>query len=550
MIEELFKLETRCLSSLSKVFADEQLMENAYSKSEAFRNETFSFQVAFCSNRRMKGLRVSVDSVISDQISVRSVGLVPSEMPIFEGHDDNLLRSTPGLYPDPLIPYNSVNGLAIASDQWRTVWITVKPNHQVEPGLYEIKVKFTTNEGDLLGSESFELDILPSSLPVQTLIHTEWFHTDCLATYYGVEVFSEEHWKLIEQYVKTAVEHGMNMLLTPLFTPPLDTHIGGERPTVQLVDVEKCGSSYQFGFSRLEKWVKLCSELGIQYFEFSHLFTQWGAKHAPKIIASEEGVSRRIFGWETDASGDGYTAFLSQLLPELVGFIREHKLEERSYFHVSDEPSIKDIDSYSKASEIIQQYVGRFPVIDALSDYEFYEKGLVKRPVPANNHIEPFLANNVPDLWTYYCCGQYKDVSNRFFSMPSVRNRIIGIQLYKFQIKGFLHWGYNFWYSQNSLKEIDPYKVTDAELSFPSGDAFLVYPGEDGPVESIRLEVFYEALQDLRALNLLESLIGREQVIELLEEGLPHPITFAKYPHDLEWLLAIRQKINMRIVGK
>ncbi len=132
--------------------------------------------------------------------------------------------------------------------------------------------------------------------------------------------------------------------------------------------------------------------------------------------------------------------------------------------------------------------------------------------------------------------------------MPSTRNRILGIQLYKFDIVGFLQWGYNFWYSQYSKYPIDPFKVTDAGQAFPSGDAFAVYPGEDRyPLESLRLEVFYEALQDLRALRLLEELIGREAVIEMLEEGLDEPISFRRYPTDDEWLLKKREQINRKI---
>src|SRR5690606_38890715 len=103
----------------------------------------------------------------------------------------------------------------------------------------------------------------------------------------------------------------------------------------------------------------------------------------------------------------------------------------------------------------------------------------------------------------------HEGVSNRFFSLPSVRNRIIGVQLYKFGIQGFLHWGFNFWYSQYSVKAIDPFRVTDAGGAFPSGDAFVVYPGPEGPLDSIRWEVFREALQDMRALELLEQLAGK-----------------------------------------
>ena len=89
-----------------------------------------------------------------------------------------------------------------------------------------------------------------------------------------------------------------------------------------------------------------------------------------------------------------------------------------------------------------------FPIMDALSNVDFYRSGAVEHPIPANNHIEPFLQENIPGLWTYYCCSQNTDVANRFVAMPAARSRILGVQMYKYNIAGFLHWGYNFYYSQ------------------------------------------------------------------------------------------------------
>lgn len=264
-------------------------------------------------------------------------------------------------------------------------------------------------------------------------------------------------------------------------------------------------------------------------------------------MAAVDGEKRRIFGWETDAAGEAYREFLGEFLPALVAFIKENGLEERSYFHVSDEPSREHLEQYRTVSAMLREHLGEFPIIDALSDYAFYELGLIGIPIPANDHIEPFLAHGVEPRWTYYCVSQRQQVSNRFFHMPSSRNRIIGLQLYKFGMQGFLHWGFNFWYSQYSRKAIDPFRITDADMSFPSGDAFLVYPGEDGPIESIRLEVFAEALQDLRALELLEARIGKEAVVALLEEGLERPITFSDYPRSAAWLLEVRERVNGKI---
>lgn len=541
------KFSTRCLSSLTKVFSDEEVVDRPFHKASALENEIYSFQVAYKGNEHhLRHLNVRIESDLSEVIEVRSVGLVPSDFPIYEDHDEHIIRSTPGLYPDPLYPIDS-NRLLGKPGQWHSVWITVNLHKDVPSGVHNIQVIFESETSEQYGKETFQLEVIPVSLPEQQLISTHWFHSDCLATQYEVDVFSEEHWRLIDQYVQTATKHGMNMLLTPLFTPPLDTEIGGERPTVQLVDVEKNGDNYSFRYDKLLRWVKLATNKGIKYFEFSHLYTQWGAYHAPKIIAKENGEIKKIFGWKTDAHGEDYTHFLSQFLPSLVKFVKEHQLENSVYFHVSDEPNMNTLDSYQKASEQIHHYLSEFPVIDALSDYQYYEQGLVKKPIPSNDHIEPFLENNVPDQWTYYCCAQYKDVSNRFFSFPSARNRISGIQFYKFNVTGFLHWGYNFWYSRLSKKQIDPFKNTDADKGFPSGDAFLVYPGEEGPIESIRLEVFYDVLQDQRALQLLEQLTSREEVIDLLEKSLEHPITFKQYPRESEWLLAKREEVNQRI---
>ncbi|NBD23863.1 DUF4091 domain-containing protein [Paenibacillus glycinis] len=551
MSQDGTKLELRCVSSLAKVFADEELRDAPHSRASALLGEAASFQVAYRPDSLIKGMRASVRSEIDADITLRAVGLAPSEMPVYADHDEDLLRTTPGLYPDPLFELSSDGGTGLTAipGQWRSVWVTAEPRLDAEPGIFPIAVVFETDGGEKLGEAVFELEVVPLSLPKQELLHTEWFHADCLATHYGVEVFGERHWEIIEHYVRTAARHGVNLLLTPLFTPPLDTKIGGERPTVQLVDVRlEADGSYGFGFGKLGRWVALCRRQGIEQFEFSHLFTQWGAQHAPKIIASVDGGDKRIFGWDTDAGGEAYGAFLRQFLPALLGWVKDNGLEGRCFFHVSDEPSLQHIDAYASASRLVGELVGDYPVIDALSDYAFYEKGLVKNPIPANNHIEPFLANGVERLWTYYCCVQYKEVANRFFSMPSARSRILGIQLYKFEIAGFLHWGYNFWYSQYSLGPIDPYRVTDASHAFPSGDAFLVYPGEDGrPVESIRLEVVREALQDLRALRLLEERYGREYVLAGLEEGLAEPITFSAYPRDAAWLLAKREWVNAKL---
>ncbi|HRT82031.1 MAG TPA: DUF4091 domain-containing protein, partial [Oscillospiraceae bacterium] len=313
-------------------------------------------------------------------------------------------------------------------------------------------------------------------------------------------------------------------------------------------DVYLKDGKYSFGFEKLDRWVEMCERCGVDYYEMSHLYTQWGAKHAPKIIANVDGKEKKIFGWRTWAGGKAYSEFLESFAKALLDYIEKKGIKERVYFHVSDEPSITQYRTYKKRAEAVEKLFPGYPVIDALSDFKFYKRGVVKTPIPATDHIDPFIGN-VPELWAYYCCAQHRFyVSNRFFAMPSQRNRVLGYQLYKFDVKGFLHWGYNFWYSQFSKREINPFEVSDAGEGFPSGDAYVVYPGDDRkPLNSLRLKVFYDAFQDIQALELLESLIGREKTMALLEDNVEEPLSFRSYPHSEKWQLEKREQINKAI---
>ena len=537
-------------SSLEKIFADQPFRGSDYDRASVLRGEVFSLQLA-CWCDTYCDVAIEVNSSVKD-ITLREVGLVPCELPAQDRVTDNVLRRTSGLYPDPLVPWSG--RIRLVPDQWRSVWVTVRIPENEAPGttLLRFKAIFKGTRG--VGGESvsettFILDINEAVLPEQKLIHTEWFHADCICHKADCPCWSERHWELLECYFKNFASHGINMLLTPLWTPPLDTAPGKERPTVQLLDISKNQELYTFDFSRLERWIDLALTCGVKYFEFSHPFTQWGAEHCPKIIVRVDGEDKMLFGWHTDSLGNEYKDFLRQLLPQLMEFIRRKGLEKECYFHISDEPGMDHIERYRGCSEVISELVGECNIIDALSNIEFYRQGLVRTPIPGNNHIEDFVSDNVQPLWTYYCCSQVNAVPNRFFNFPSCRNRVMGVLMYLYDVRGFLQWGYNFWYSRFSENlDIDPWRVTDADRSFPSGDPFMVYPGKDcTPVDSIRHEVFFEAIQDMRALQLHEELVGRDATIALIHQGIDYRLSMDKYPCTAEWLLDLRERLNRAI---
>lgn len=534
-------------SSLEKIFPETDAIETEFNAFSMFKNEKKSFQFAV-EAKKGETISFSVMSPLQNALHFFYVKMIPAGTNAPKDADDYYIAKDKTAYPDLLLPI-SKNTFSAEYDGMNTVWAEIQSDADLPVGQHEIQITVCADGNET--ALQLTVEVLDNALPKQDLIYTNWFHTDCLAEYYGVEVFSDDYWRITENFLRRASEYGMNCVLTPLFTPPLDTKIGGERPTVQLVDVTVTGKDrYSFGFENLEKWLSMCDRCGIVYYEMSHLFTQWGARHAPKIMAQKDGETVQIFGWNTRAAGKPYKRFLEQFSKAILQFIDEKGIREKCFFHISDEPNKGMLRPYKKASKIVHEYFTDVKIIDALSDFKLYEKGLVETPIPANNRIEPFIGK-VPELWTYYCCEQGKDnVSNHFFAMPSARNRILGEQLYKFDVKGFLHWGYNFYFLQYSKGLIDPYKVTDAGGAFYSGDSFVVYPAKDGtPYNSLRLNVFYDAFQDMLALKLLESKIGKEQTLAVLEKDLEKPITFSEYPHGAKWILETRERVNRAIIN-
>jgi hypothetical protein len=545
-------IQAKLISSLDKCFPGTDIAGlSAIEEISVLRGERLSLQLAYRGKDPTKPRREwytpRVSGRLAEYARLRLVDFVPSLMPAYPDRvDDNYLSTEPGLYPDLLSELPMRGMVPVLSFQTRCLWITIEIPDDLPGGTYELEVGLYSGD-TAAATATARVMVIPARLPEGKMYVTQWLHCDCLADYYSVGIFSERHWGIIENFVRTAVANGINTLLTPVFTPPLDTAVGGERPTVQLVGVRVDGGEYSFDYTKLDRWLDMCGRTGIKYFEISHLFTQWGAAHAPKIVATVDGVEKRIFGWDTEAAGPEYTRFLRTFIPDFLEHMKSRGLDKRCIFHISDEPRLEHLEQYAKSRAVVADLLDGYTVADALSSFEFWGRGIVSTPIPSNNHIEPFLKAKVPGLWTYYCCSQGVDVSNRFFAMPGARTRAIGMQFYKYDIAGFLQWGYNFYFNQFSCDRVNPYLDSTGGYFVPSGDAYSVYPSHDGrALESMRIVHFFEALQDRRAMDLCGQYYGKERVVAEMERIIGE-IKFSKCPGRSEELLAVRERINQLI---
>lgn len=512
---------------MQKIFPDESEFA-VETEGECFEDEIFAFQLAAVADTDCEaaiGIRADV------RLQLYGQRFVPGTPAPEKGDGYYLAGKTE--FPDPLIPLNG--SVRLKKGEATAILVVCS-----QPAAGEHSLTFTVGEEEI----SYRLTVFGAKIAADPVPVTNWVHIDCICDKHGVEPFTPAFYAVFERYLELYVLGGNTMILTPVFTPPLDTKEGTYRRTCQLVRVKKKGK-YIFGFERLKYFMDFCRARGILYFEFSHLLSQWGGRYCPKI---EDENGKLLFGWQEKSGGKKYRRFLRSYLAAVRSFLKGSGYADCVYFHLSDEPAGKFVGQYIRKSKLLYRFLGTAKTIDAVSDPSLFRIPTLNVPVVATVHHH--LAHDLPENWMlYYACnGNDRFWTNRFFYMPLQRVRVLGYQLYLTRSRGFLHWGFNFYHTQYSVSKINPYEVTDAGGSFPSGDSFIVYPFEDGAAPSLRLFTMREALQDFYALQRLEALRGREFVCRLLREyGLEG---LSVYPREIGRHIELRKRINRLILEK
>lgn len=547
--------KTKIISSLEKVFIDDKIDAFApLTHLTALKNERFSFQMIYVDEGPDYTFEVRpfVDLILGGELAehatVRDVRNVPVDRPVNpEKYDGQYLRTTPGIYPDLLTPLRYGGRVVPSRNKLRSLWIEIEPDGSLH-GRTELSL--TLSYKGVSVTETVLIDIIPTDLPKHGVNFTQWFYCDCIADYYNLPAWSEEHWKIVENFARLYAKRGRNMIYTPLLTPALNVLPPFERTPSQLVDVTVTDGEYSFGFDKLDRWVDMCDRIGIEYFEISHFFDQHRAAHSAKVYAVVDGSIKQIFTWDTLSDDPEYVRFLREMVSAFLAHMKARGDDGRCYYHISDEPYLEYIDHYTKIKNSVADILEGYPIMDALSDYDFYKTGSVPMPVPTTESAMTFIEAGVEDLWVYYACGQLVGYSNAYVAMPSWRTRSIGMQLYKYNIAGFLHWGYNYYNNRASADAINPYLDLGGEDWVPAGDTFAVYPGNGGvPLESIRSLTMDEAMQDIRAMRLAESYTSHGEVVRAMEAALGREITFDRCAESADEMIRVRDAVN-KIIAK
>ncbi len=175
----------------------------------------------------------------------------------------------------------------------------------------------------------------------------------------------------------------------------------------------------------------------------------------------------------------------------------------------------------------------------------------------------PLIASGKKLWWYQSCeshgCGESDSESECFTGWPSyaidipgVYNRVMEWMSFKYDITGELYYSTNYAYFGTAGND-DPWN--NQYYFWGNGDGTLFYPGRPDkiggthhiPVESIRLKMIREGMEDYEYMNLLKNLGEESFARSQVDSVVTNTYTFS---HDPEVLYAARERMAERIQDK
>src|SRR5713226_7467795 len=202
------------VDSLTKVFPDDPPGKNR-AEGEAWliaRNGHASVQLAVYASALLPAVEVDVKLSGRLQTQVRRVGYVPVRADPPGTPAEEVVRSAPEEFPDPLFedfPFRH------DANQTAAVWITVYAPPRALPGLYKGEAVFKSDKHQL-AKAAFQIRVPHATVPAkQSLKVTNWFYLDekALGRYYDLGNDPERYWQIVGNIGRVLADHKQNVIL-------------------------------------------------------------------------------------------------------------------------------------------------------------------------------------------------------------------------------------------------------------------------------------------------------------------------------------------------
>lgn len=489
----------------------------------AARNERRSAQLAVAATRPIEDLSATVSSldgpggasIPGAASSVRYPGYLPAEecLPGIGGYPTvGEIAGTglsgdraPDVVADPLLEGEAID---VPSHRAQGVWLTVDVPAVVDAGEYAGEIEIV--HGDEATTYDLTMTVRDVTVPepAGSRYHLDvWFNPDAVAAEHGVEPWSEDHWSLLDAYFDDLAGARQRTIAVPIVHEPwqrpwLDGEWRSQTETGFSSMVEwHYDGSWSFDFDRFDRYVRAARDRGVGPTISAYSMLMF---RAPQRLSYVDGDGEFVVE-RLEAGEDRWVSAWTAFLEAFADHLDERGWREQTYLAFDERPEEEMQEALAVVEDVVPEFLDRIQIAGSESVAE-----LATDLSLHYNHFPPdeeLIAQRHADGLTTTFYGAYPVEHPRTLSYsPAVESRIVSWIAAAHDLDGWLRWSYNSW----------PHDVFENPVfRYPQGSEYFVYPGEEGPLSSIRWELLREGIGEFELLQQVEDDAERTAIAEL-----------------------------------
>lgn len=489
-------IATALVDPLEKVFPESVIPYDTFLEIDVAKGETAATQLVLRSDQDINNIQLTIHIEGEQSTTLKAysglIGYVRAERAYTDQAVDRLTSNT-GFYPDPILDDKPI---AIKKGVTNAVYISVPVPKNAKPGNYTVKVEVSGGQRTI--EKSFKLKVHNVTLDQQSLWVTNWYSLSAeklklLNNGKKVVLYSDTYWSLLQVLAEKMAAYGQNVALIS----PLD-----------LATYKKQKDKLEIDFSHFDTTVEIFKKAGVVgRIEGGHI-GQRGGDWASQFIVRVPQLTKDSTSFKKmDINEPEAKAFYKQFFTELKAHLMQKGWWDIYYQHIADEPTGDNKETYVSIASYVKSIVPEIKIMEACHSKDLAET--IDLWVPQldflNKDFKFYQERKQAgdEAWFYTCLSPRGNYANRFIDLPLIKTRLLHWINYKYNIKGYLHWGFNYWND-------DPFGETTGINSeggnvLPTGDSWIVYPGYHKLYSSIRLESMRDGINDYTLLEMLEK---------------------------------------------
>ncbi len=442
----------------------------------AWRGERVNAQLLLHSNITQSSLRFAPSFLV----------LGPARLPI-EARFVRYTLADGKPYGDIL---DNVESISLQAGANRPVWITIDLPPDTPAGYYVGNLDILTDSARL--SVPVRLRVLPLTLPKPEhwSFHLDlWQHPQAVARWHDVPAWSEAHFQLLEAPMKRLAAAGQKTITCSIIEEPWNGQTYDRFPTM-IEWRKKADGSWYYDYQIFDRWVSFMSDrCGLKNARI-HCYSMlpWSLKF--RYFDEKE---NRSIALGLEPGSPAFDEYWGRFLQDFTRHLEAKGWLERTRIAVDERPDTQMVGALAT----LEKHAPRLKVASAInhpSELTMSVDDISPIITESENFKLPTLnqRRTAGRKTTFYVCT-IPPVPNTFTFSPPAEAEWLPLFVSASGFDGMLRWAFNSWVE-------NPLVSTDF-TTWPSGDCFLIYPGNRSSLRFERLRDGIESFEKIRLLR-------------------------------------------------